>query len=363
MKYLDEFRDANLAQKLSNQIKKLTTMSWRIMEVCGGQTHTILQYGLQDLLPAEIELLHGPGCPVCVTPLETIDKAIAIAGLPNVIFCSYGDMLRVPGSHSDLLEIRAQGSDVRTVYSPLDALKIAIDNPSKRIVFFAIGFETTAPANAMAAFQAKRQNIGNFFLLCSHVTVPPVMASLLESPDNTVQAFIGPGHVCCVMGSEEYRALCQTYKVPIVIAGFEPLDLLEAILLCIGQLERGEAKLQNQYARAVAPAGNTAALNVLSEVFSVSDRTWRGLGAIPNSGFKLSQAYEAFDAEKVFEVTTIRTNESSLCISGEILRGLKKPYECGAFGVQCTPEHPLGATMVSAEGTCSSYYKYGKIYS
>jgi hydrogenase expression/formation protein HypD len=361
MKYLEEFRDIDLAKRVSDNIKRVASKPWKIMEVCGGQTHTILQYGLPDLLPSEIELLHGPGCPVCVTPLEIIDKAIAIAKLPNVIFCSYGDMLRVPGSASDLLEARANGADVRTVYSPLDAVQIAAKNPDKRVAFFAIGFETTAPANAMSAYQARRMNLNNFFLLCSHVTVPPVMAALLEAPDNQVQAFIGPGHVCCVMGSEEYEALSSVYKVPIVISGFEPLDILEAVYRCVLQLEAGEAKLHNQYSRVVNAAGNKFALDVLSEVFEISDRTWRGLGAIPKSGFKLSAAYKQYDAELQFEVESIRTDESPLCISGLILRGVKKPFDCSAFGKQCTPEHPLGATMVSSEGTCSNYYRYGRL--
>ncbi len=359
MKYVDEFRQLELAENLSNQITKVTTRSWKIMEVCGGQTHTILQYGLQDLLPETVELLHGPGCPVCVTPLELIDKAIAIAQQAGVILCSFGDMLRVPGSKTDLLEARAYGADVRIVYSPLDALAIASKNPEKQVVFFAVGFETTAPANAMSVYQAKRQGIKNFFLLCSQVTVPPVMASILQAPNNLVQAFIGPGHVCCVTGCREYEALSRHFRIPIVIAGFEPLDILEAIFQCVVQLENGKAHLQNRYSRAVTDSGNQPALRILSEVFDVSDRVWRGLGTIPKSGFKLSNAYKDFDAEKRFPVQYITAPESKICISGQILKGLKKPFECVAFGRQCTPEHPLGATMVSSEGTCANYYKFG----
>lgn len=358
MKYLDEFRQQALAEKLSEQINAAVKSNWKIMEVCGGQTHTILQYGIEDLLPTSIELLHGPGCPVCVTPLQLIDKAIAIAEHKDVIFCSYGDMLRVPGSSQDLLGARAGGADVRIVYSPLDAVELARSNPQKRVVFFAVGFETTAPANAMSAYHAKNLGLRNFFLLCSHVAVPPVMAAMLESPDKKVQAFLGPGHVCSIMGTEEYGSLVDRFKVPIVIAGFEPIDILEAILLCVRQLEAGESKLENQYARAVNLAGNTEAQKILKEVFQISDRIWRGLGEIPASGFKLSKAYESFDAELEFAVQNIDVQESELCISGQILRGLAKPPQCPAFGKECSPEHPLGATMVSSEGTCANYYKF-----
>jgi len=335
MKYVDEFRDKKIARVLSTEIERAATRPWKIMEVCGGQTHTILQFGLEDLLPEGIELLHGPGCPVCVTPLELINKAIAIARHPDVILCSFGDMLRVPGSAGDLLEAKAKGADVRIVYSPLDALKLAIKFPERKVVFFAVGFETTAPANAMAVHQAKRVGIDNFFLLCSHVTVPPAITAILESPTNKVQAFLGPGHVCSVMGS--------------------------GILCCVKQLEEGMAFVENQYARAVNSSGNLVAQSVLGEVFEVSDRNWRGIGAIPKSGYKLSAAYKQFDAEAEFHVETINSDESPLCISGQILQGLKKPWECSAFGKECTPEHPLGATMVSSEGTCATYYKFGKI--
>ncbi len=358
MKYFDEYRDEELAKKLSAQLKKITTRPWTIMEVCGGQTHTILQFGLEQLLPAGIELVHGPGCPICVTPLEIIDKAIAIAQLPDVIFCSFGDMLRVPGSKSDLLRAKAIGADIRTVYSPLDCLAIAQANPTKKIVFFAVGFETTAPANAMVAWQARRLKLDNFFLLCSHVTVPPVMVAVVQSPENRVQGFLGPGHVCSIMGFEEYMPISETYKVPIVITGFEPLDLLEGILLCVGQLEEGRYTVENQYVRAVSQSGNTAAQSVLKEVFEIIDRPWRGIGIVPRSGYKLSQAFRQFDAELVFDTTSIITIESPVCISGQILRGEKKPIHCPAFGNECTPERPLGATMVTSEGTCASYYKF-----
>lgn len=361
MKYLDEYRDSNLAQQISARIHAACKNDWTIMEVCGGQTHAILQYGLEDLLPANISLLHGPGCPVCVTPLELIDKAIAIASEPDVIFCSFGDMLRVPGSQYDLLEVKAQGGDVRIVYSPLDCLTIARNNPDKKVVFFAVGFETTAPANAMSVFQAKQLGLSNFSLLTSHVTVPPVITSILQSPDNCVQAFLGPGHVCSVMGWQQYEAISQHYKIPIVITGFEPTDLLEGILRCVMQLESRQYKVENQYARAVNREGNNAAKVVVEEVFDVSDRLWRGLGSIPKSGYKLNYEYAEFDAERIFQLETIVANEADACISGQILRGLKKPHECPAFGKECTPETPLGATMVSSEGTCAAYYKYGRM--
>ncbi len=358
MKYLEEFRNERLAKSLAAEIRKIQKSPWKIMEVCGGQTHTILQYGIEDLLPDGIELLHGPGCPVCVTPVHMIDKALAIAQSKDVIFCSFGDMLRVPGGTYDLLEARARGADVRIVYSPLDSLALAKKNPDKRVVFFAVGFETTAPANAMTVHQAKKQGIKNFFMLASHVTVPPVIASILQSPENKVQAFLGPGHVCSIMGTDEYQALSDHFRVPIVITGFEPADILEGIYLSVLQLERGEAKLDNQYARAVQKAGNLSARQILSEVFDHSDRRWRGLGAIAKSGFKLSDEYRSFDAEHEFNVEGKDCEESGVCISGQILKGLAKPTQCPAFAKECSPEHPLGATMVSQEGTCANYYKF-----
>lgn len=360
MKYVNEFRQLEIAQRLAEKIGRATSKPWKIMEVCGGQTHTILQYGIEDLLPDSIELLHGPGCPVCVTPVELIDTAVAIAKYSEVILCSYGDMLRVPGSQCDLLSARAAGADVRTVYSPLDALAIAQKNQDRKVVFFAVGFETTAPANAMAARQAKRLGLNNFSLLCSHVAVPPVMESILGSPDNLIQAFIGPGHVCCITGVEEYEMLSQKYTIPIVIAGFEPLDIMNAVLQCIRQLEAGQACVQNEYSRAVKREGNAPAMSILSEVFAISDKNWRGLGVVPASGFRMSDGYAEFDAERIFGLSRQTVQDSSVCISGQILKGLKKPYECSAFGKECTPETPLGATMVSSEGTCANYYKFGK---
>lgn len=361
MKHVDEFRQEEASARLAAKIQNIVTRPWRIMEVCGGQTHTILQYGIEDLLPREIELLHGPGCPVCVTPVEMIDKAVEISQYPDVIMCSYGDMLRVPGSSGDLLGARARGADVRTVYSPLDALKLAQKNPDKRVVFFAVGFETTAPANAMSVYQANRLMVSNFSILCSHVTVPPIMESILSSADSRIEAFIGPGHVCCITGSDAYSHLSQTYRIPIVIAGFEPIDILNAIYHCVRQLETGAAFMQNEYARAVRREGNQSAVKIVDEVFCVSDKDWRGLGMVPRSGLRLSEQYSRYDAQTIFSTTETVVVENALCISGEILKGLKKPPECSAFGTTCTPETPLGATMVSSEGTCANYFKFGKV--
>ena len=360
MKYLDEYRDLDVAAGLRRALAETTTRPWVLMEVCGGQTHSIVRYGVDRMIPPAIELVHGPGCPVCVTPLEMIDRAHAIASRPDVIFTSFGDMLRVPGSHGDLLTLKGRGADVRVVYSPLDALRIARENPRRRVVFFGIGFETTAPANAMAIFQAHRQGLDNFSMLVSHVLVPPAIAAILEAPGNRVQAFLGPGHVCAVMGFREYETLCARYRVPIVITGFEPVDLLDGILMAVRQLEEGRAEVENQYARAVSRDGNRAAQDVVAEVFEVGDRKWRGVGAIPESGYRVRDAYRAHDAEKLFEVEDIAPSEPEICISGAILRGLRKPADCPAFGRQCTPEHPLGATMVSAEGACAAYYQYGR---
>lgn len=361
MKYVDEYRDHDKAQFISNEIKVATKRHWTIMEVCGGQTHTILQYGIEDLLPPAINLVHGPGCPVCVTPLEMIDKAICIAGLPNTIFCSFGDMLRVPGSTSSLLDLKARGADIRIVYSPLDALKIAQQNKEKEVVFFAVGFETTAPANAMSVWQAKQLGVTNFSILCSHVTVPPIMQALMEDPENQVQGFLGPGHVCSIMGYEAYEALSDKYRIPIVITGFEPVDLLQGILSCVRQLETGTYKAENQYSRVVNKEGNTQAQKLLEKVFAVSDRAWRGIGIVAKSGYELSRDYRDYDAQVRFPTSIGSVKESEICISGEILRGLKKPPQCPAFASTCTPEHPLGATMVSSEGACAAYYKFGKL--
>jgi hydrogenase expression/formation protein HypD len=360
MKYLDEYRDPAAASKLVQALTAATTRPWTIMEVCGGQTHTIVKYGIDELLPPGIELVHGPGCPVCVTPLELIDKAIAIAARPEVIFCSFGDMLRVPGSRQDLFAVKAAGGDVRIVYSPLDCLRIAEQNPARTVVFFAVGFETTSPANAMAVWQAKRRGLGNFAVLVSHVLVPPAMTAILASPANRVQGFLGAGHVCTVMGYQEYEPLAERHEIPIVVTGFEPLDLLEGIYRCVRMLEQGRHGVDNQYARAVQREGKPAALRLIREVFEVTDRKWRGIGTIPESGYRLSPAYADFDAEKRLAVESIRAQESDICISGQILQGLKKPHHCPAFGKTCTPDNPLGATMVSSEGACAAYYHHGR---
>lgn len=360
MKYLDDYRDSDIARKISQQLKRITTRSWTIMEVCGGQTHSILQHGLEELIPDKINLVHGPGCPVCVTPVSLIDRAIEIAQKPGVIFCSFGDMLRVPGSSMDLFDAKAAGADVRFVYSPLDAVEIARANPEKKVVFFAVGFETTAPANAMAVAQAKNLSVNNFSILCSHVTVPPVCTALLQDPQNCVQAFIGPGHVCTIMGFREYEPLATKFKVPIVIAGFEPIDLLEAIMMLVTELENGSFGVLNQYSRVVDRDGNNQARHVVESVFEVVDREWRGLGWIPRSGYGLRDEFTQFDADALFEKNGEKpdVSEASVCISGEILKGIKKPVDCPAFGKACTPETPLGATMVSSEGTCANYYKF-----
>ncbi len=361
MKYLDEYRDGPLTKKILQEINKTVTRPWKIMEVCGGQTHSIIKSGLDQLLPPEIDLVHGPGCPVCVTPLELIDKAIALASQPEIIFTSYGDMLRVPGSEADLFSVKAAGGDVRIVYSPLDALKIARSNADKTVVFFGIGFETTAPANAMAVMQAKNQNINNFAMLVSHVTVPPAITALMESPDVLVNAFLAAGHVCTVMGYWEYEPLVEKYRVPVVVMGFEPVDIAQALLMCVKQLEEGRAEVENAYARSVSQGGNRPAQSIISQVFEPTDRAWRGIGVIPKSGYRLREAYAHYDAELRFpEIQTIAPQESSICISGLVLQGLKKPNECPAFGVQCTPQNPLGATMVSSEGACAAYYQYGR---
>ena len=361
MKYLDEFSNPELAHKLVDQIHAITTRPWAMMEVCGGQTHSIIRHGIDQLLPEGVEMIHGPGCPVCVTPLEIIDKALAIAEQPGVIFCSFGDMLRVPGSSKDLFAIKSAGGDVRVVYSPLDALKLAQQNPDKQVVFFGIGFETTAPANAMTVYQAKRLGITNFSLLVSHVLVPPAIAAIMESPVCRVQAFLAAGHVCSVMGTSQYPALAEKYKVPIVVTGFEPLDILEGIRRTLIQLESGQHHLENAYTRAVTDQGNLPAMEMLQDVFEVTDRTWRGIGMIPQSGWKLSSRYADYDAETRFSVSDIHTDESPLCRSGEVLQGLIKPHECSAFGKECTPRNPLGATMVSSEGACAAYFTYRRL--
>ncbi|NJC96538.1 MAG: hydrogenase formation protein HypD [Anaerolineae bacterium] len=358
MKYIDEYRDPAKVKTLLAEIGKVTTRPWVVMEICGGQTHAFLHHGLDQMLPGGIELVHGPGCPVCVTPLEQIDKALAIASRPDVIFTSYGDMLRVPGSTVDLFTVRAKGGDVRVVYSPLEAVKIAEANPEKQVVFFAIGFETTAPPNAMAVLQASRRGINNFSVLVSHVCVPPAMEAILSSKMNRVQAFLAAGHVCAVMGYHEYAPLVEKYKIPIVVTGFEPVDLLRGVLSAVRQLEAGVAKMENAYERAVTFEGNQPAQKVMNTVFQSVDRKWRGIGTIPQSGLGLRPEFGQFDAEKRFAVGEIVTQESPLCIAGEILQGMKKPPQCVAYGKQCTPQNPLGAPMVSAEGACAAYYKY-----
>jgi hydrogenase expression/formation protein HypD len=358
MKYLDEYRDADAAHKLAREIARITTRPWSLMEVCGGQTHAIVKFGIDELLPKQITLIHGPGCPVCVTALELIDKALEIAARPEVIFCSFGDMLRVPGSTNDLLSVKAGGGDVRMMYSPLDAVKLAEQNPAREVVFFGVGFETTAPTTAMAVYQAAQKGLKNFSLLVSHVLVPPAMEAILSSPDRRVQAFLAAGHVCAVMGCEEYFPIAAKYHVPIVVTGFEPLDILQGVLMCIQQLETGRAEVENQYSRAVRQEGNRPAQQLIREVFQVVPRKWRGIGEIAKSGLGLRDAYAAFDAERKFGVVGLRVEESSECLSGLVLQGKIKPHECPAFGTRCNPEHPLGATMVSSEGACAAYYRY-----
>jgi hydrogenase expression/formation protein HypD len=358
MKFVEEYRDGPSARRYAELITRTITRPWSIMEVCGGQTHAIVRFGLDQLLPAELTLVHGPGCPVCVTPLELIDKATEIASLPGVIFCSFGDMLRVPGSQRDLLSVKASGGEVRVVYSPLDALNLARQNPEKQVVFFAVGFETTAPANAMAVYQAHVEKTENFSVLVSHVLVPPAMEAILADPANRVQGFLAAGHVCTIMGYREYEPIAREYHVPIVVTGFEPLDILQGIHMCIRQLERGEAKVENQYARSVRREGNRHAQDLIREVFTIVPRKWRGIGEIPMSGLGLTNRYCGYDAERRFGLAESRVEEPSVCISGQVLRGQKKPADCPAFGTACTPAHPLGAPMVSSEGACAAYYRY-----
>jgi len=361
MKYLEEFSDPELARRLLDDIHRTATQPWAMMEVCGGQTHSIIRHGLDQLLPEGIELIHGPGCPVCVTPLDMIDKALEIASRPDVIFCSFGDMLRVPGSDKDLFRVKSAGGDVRVVYSPMDALAIARANPARQVVFFGIGFETTAPPNAMTVHEARRLGIENFSLLVSHVRVPPAIEAIMTAPVCRVQAFLAAGHVCTVMGTGEYPELTERYQVPIVVTGFEPLDILEGIRRAVHQLEEGRHELENAYARAVSDDGNPTARRMLDDVFEVVDRSWRGIGMIPQSGWRLSEKYREYDAEHRFAVTGIDTHESTVCRSGEVLQGLLKPHECEAFGTACTPRNPLGATMVSSEGACAAYYLYRRL--
>jgi hydrogenase expression/formation protein HypD len=360
MKHLAEYRDAETARHLAAELGRIVTRPWAIMEVCGGQTHSIIRNGIDQLLPPEVELIHGPGCPVCVTPLETIDRALAIARRPNTILCSFGDMLRVPGSREDLFAVKAAGGDVRVVYSPLDALKLARTHPDKEVVFLAIGFETTAPANALAAKLAAQEKVENFSLLVSHVLVPPAIRAIMLAPGNRVNAFLAAGHVCSVMGTWQYPPLAEEFGVPIVVTGFEPLDLLEGIRRTVVQLEAGRHEVENAYPRVVNERGNEAAQRVIAEVFAPVDRAWRGIGVIPASGWRLADAYAAYDAERKFDLGGITAEESPLCKSGEVLRGTLKPNQCPAFGKECTPRTPLGATMVSSEGACAAYYNAGR---
>lgn len=360
MKYLSEYRDGQVARGVVESIRRIATRRWVLMEVCGGQTHTIVKEGLDGLLDKMVEMIHGPGCPVCVTPLEQIDRALHLASLPEVILTSFGDMLRVPGSECDLLQVRARGGNVRLVYSPLDAVDIARQNPDQQVVFFAVGFETTAPANAMAVWRAKQLGIENFSMLVSHVTVPPAMAAIMDSSDNRVQGFLAAGHVCTVMGWSEYEPLAAKYKIPIVVTGFEPIDILEGILMTVKQLEEGRYEVENQYVRSVKKEGNRSAREILLKVFRLVDRQWRGIGEIPSSGLALTEEFADFDAEIRFGLSSITATEPEECRAGDVLRGRIKPYECGAFGKKCTPESPLGAPMVSSEGACAAYYNYGR---
>jgi len=360
MRFVDEYRDADRARQYLRLIARTVTRPWTLMEICGGQTHTFVKSGLDRLLPESLTLVHGPGCPVCVTPLELIDRALAVAARPEVLFTSFGDMLRVPGSATDLLSVKARGGDVRMVYSPLDAVKLAQRHPDRQVVFFAVGFETTAPANAMAVWQADKLGLANFSILCSHVLVPPAMEAILGSPASRVQGFLAAGHVCAVMGFREYEPIAARHRVPIVVTGFEPLDLLQGVYLAVRALEAGRFGVENQYARAVTRDGNLPAQALMREVFEVCDRAWRGIGVIPASGLALRARYAGFDAARRFAVGGITAQESPLCIAGQIMQGLKKPHECSAFGTLCTPEHPLGAPMVSSEGACAAYYHYAR---
>lgn len=360
MKYIDEYRDAGIVRKLSAELHRTVSKGWTIMEVCGGQTHSIMRYQIEEFLPAGIRLVHGPGCPVCVTPLEIIDQAVSLAKRENVILVSFGDMLRVPGTECDLLGVKAAGADVRMVYSPLDALRIAEENPGREVVFLAIGFETTAPANALSVKEAGRKKLMNYSILNSHVLVPPAMRAILSSEENQIEAFLAAGHVCTVMGYEEYLPVAAEFSVPVVITGFEPVDIMLGILSAVKQLETGKAEVENAYGRAVSPGGNKLARELLKEVFVISDQNWRGIGMIPRSGLALAESYRDFDASVRFDLSGVRTEESTVCIAGQILQGLKKPGECPVFGTGCTPEHPIGAPMVSSEGACSAYYRFSK---
>ena len=358
MKYLTEYRDPGLVQQYLEELHRVTTKTWTLMEICGGQTHSLVKNGILDMLPSTITMVHGPGCPVCVTPISIIDEAIYLAQQPGVILCSFGDMLRVPGSKTSLLETKARGGDVRILYSPLEAVQLAVENPGKQVVFFAVGFETTAPANALSVIHAHKRQLPNYSILTSHVLVPPAMEAILKDDESRIDAFLAAGHVCAIMGMEEYYPIVDKYKIPVVITGFEPVDLLQGILMAVLQLEKGQHLLQNQYARAVNRAGNPMALETIHEVFEVSDRTWRGIGNIPSSGYEVSEYYKQYNARTKFQLSVPFVPENGQCISGAIMKGLQKPFECPNFGIQCTPENPLGAPMVSSEGACAAYYHY-----
>jgi hydrogenase expression/formation protein HypD len=361
MKYLSEYRSPELVDYFLKEIKRTVTKPWVIMEVCGGQTHSLVKNGLLNLLPEHVRMVHGPGCPVCVTPLNLIDKAVYLAEEKKVILCSFGDMIRVPGSTKSLLDAKAGGADIRILYSPLEAVKIAAENPDKEVVFFAVGFETTAPANALSVIHAKRQGLKNYSILTSHVLVPPAMEAIINDDDNIVQGFLAAGHVCTIMGLSEYYPIVEKHKIPMVVTGFEPVDLLQGIAMLVAQLEKGEYKLENQYSRVVEEEGNPAARKVIDDVFESSDREWRGIGTIPGSGFELREDFSAYDANKKFRVNIAKAEENKDCIAGQVLRGLKKPHECSQFGKRCTPANPLGAPMVSSEGACAAYYHYSNI--
>ncbi len=358
MKYLDEYRNPELAKKYLEEIKRINSKPWNVMEVCGGQTHSLVKHGILDVLPDKINMIHGPGCPVCVTPLEEIDKAIELSLMPNVVLCSFGDMLRVPGSEKSLLQARAEGGDVRVLYSPLEAVELAAQNPDKEIVFFAVGFETTAPANALSVIRAGQLGITNYSILTSHVLVPPAIEAIMNDPQSKVDAFLAAGHVCTIMGVDEYYPLVEKYNVPIVVTGFEPIDLLQGLLMVIKQLESGEAKVENQYSRIVSEEGNVLAKKNIFKVFEIGDRMWRGIDVIPDSGYQVNKSYAAYDANRKFDIKEIKTKENQECIAGDIMKGIKKPVECPNFGVDCTPQNPLGAPMVSSEGACAAYYNF-----
>jgi len=360
MKYLTEYRDPELAKKILHQIEKIVTQPWRIMEVCGGQTHSLVKNGILDVLPKEITMIHGPGCPVCVTPLHLIDKAVYLAEKKNVILCSFGDMLRVPGSHKSLLEAKASGADIRIVYSPLEAVQIAQKNPDREVVFFAVGFETTAPSNALSVLHAEKLGLKNYSLLVSHVLVPPAIENIMEDVDSRIDGFLAAGHVCSIMGYWEYYPLAEKFKVPIVVTGFEPLDILKGILAVVKQLEEGRYEVENQYERYVREEGNEKAQEIIFQVFEITDRLWRGMENIPNSGYKIKKEYERFDALKKFDVTLEAVREHEECLAGDVMKGIIKPYECPQFGKSCTPQNPLGAPMVSSEGACAAYYHYNR---